>query len=183
MTQYFKIREKNSGCLKPPGLRQACSSPPSFFCGSLKDAQSGCFRLRGGKGLPISWGPLGSPELQQPGAGLPPGRAGPCGAAPNCCRLQPLTAASPRGQICTCSSPGEQTGSHAGLSQQHQNLPPLCLSPAGGRRFVHPWSPCWGSAQLSAQWSLCWGQECCPFWSLTHRLLGTTGNSRADCSE
>lgn len=100
---------------------------------------------------------MGNPELQQPGAGLSPGRAGLCGAVPNCCRLQPVTAVSPRGHICTCSSPGEQTVSHMRLSRQHQHLPPLCLSPAGGRWFDPPCSHCWGSAQLGAHRSMCQG--------------------------
>lgn len=70
---------------------------------------------------------------------MSPDRAGLCRAVPNCCRLQPVTAASPRGHICTCTSaPAPALESKQSLSQQHQHLPPLRLSPAAGRGFVHP---------------------------------------------
>lgn len=60
--KYFKIHEKNSRCLKPPGLRQPCSSPPASCCGSWKDTGSEYFRLRGGKRLPMTLGTFGEPR-------------------------------------------------------------------------------------------------------------------------
>lgn len=107
----------------------------------------------------------GCPQAEQVSAGLFPIAAG----------LQPVTAASPRGHICTCTSaPAPALESKQGLSRQHQHLPPLRLSPAAGRRFVHP--PHTAGAVLSSVpiSAHARGQECCPLWSSTQRLLGTT---------
>lgn len=179
MREYFKIHQKNSGCLRPPGLRQPCSSPPAFFSGSWKDPHSGHFRLRGGKGLPMTLETSENSELQQPGAGLSPGRAGPCRAVPSCCTLQPVTAASPWRHTCACCSPEEQSDT-SGFPSSISTCLPYCLSSAGGR-FVHPCSHRWGTAQLSAHPAR--GQECYLLWSSAQRLLGTRGNSTADFSK
>lgn len=96
------------------------------------------------------------PELQQPGARLPPGRAGLCGAVPNCCRAATCNCSLTPGahlhlHICTCSSPGEQTGTFPAASASASSTPvtsrreKVCTSP----------SHCWGSAQLSAHLSSC----------------------------
>lgn len=93
MTQYFQTHEKNSRCLKPPSLRQPCSSPHAFCCGSWKDTQSEYFRLRGGKRLPMTLGTFGEPQAT----------AAWCRAVPRQSRSLRGCSQLPQAATCNCS--------------------------------------------------------------------------------